>query len=221
MTTPNLCELMKSGDKEAWIEGFDLLYPVALNAASFFKYKLNSDEAEDVAMIAINFVFDLKHKPKTIQDFKGLTSSISHRKAKDLLRSKLSIKRGKGKISSIDKFIDENPGYDFAAVEEDDLSDEDLCDLSIGLKKLLAYLKSEEQKVLEMFFVHGKSHQQISDCLSMPKGSVGVKIKRSLEKVKELMKEKPDLVKYLKVFLRCLPIAVLILCIQSRKFYYV
>jgi RNA polymerase sigma factor (sigma-70 family) len=216
MNSEELCSGLNNGEKEAWIEGFDILYPVALNASSSFTYHLNSDEAEDVAMIAINAVYEIKDKPKNIQEFKSLTSSIAHRRSKDFLRSKLSLKRGEGKVSSIDKVMDENPGIDFAAIADDDLIDTDLSELSLGIKQLLQDLKEDEQKIVKEFFVNGKSHQEIADLMDMPKGSVGVKIKRSLDKLRKTMEENPELVKYLKVFLRCTPIVMLLNLIVSE-----
>jgi RNA polymerase sigma factor (sigma-70 family) len=197
-------------DNESWSEAFDLLFPVARNAASSPRYALSPTDAEDIAMITMAQLVDKIEKVNTLQELKTLTSSIAHCRAKDYLRNILANKRGKNKTDSIQKLQDDVESFDVPDSLPEGLSELDLAELAIGLKNALASVSDKQNQILRSFALEGMSHIEIAEKFDIPKGSVGVNINRALVGIRKDLEKNPDLMKYMTTFLRCIPLMTLI-----------
>lgn len=202
---PNNLDFLKQGDRDAWDETFDWLWPTVLAVANLKLQPFLPAEAEDVAIEALEELVEKVQEVRTIEELKPLAASIAHNRAVSLLRERFAKKRGEGKITSLDKPLDApddaHPVKEVAA-EPRTLDTLDQIELTGLLVELQRCIKPESQFVVADFFVRGLSYQQIADKHNLAIGTVGVYLKRGLEALRKAAQSRPKLLKELEGFLR-------------------
>lgn len=204
---PANLDSLKQGDPAAWNEAFGWLWPVALAVAKLRLDQYLPDEAEDVAIEALEALVERVRdgKVKTVEGLKPEVTSIARNKAISLLRRQFAEKRGGGMTISLDQPSDpsdpKSPPME-AAAEDSSLDVLDISELASLLAELARAGNPEHQAVIRDFLFGGQSYEEISSKRGFPIGTVGVYLKRGLEAMRKAAERRPNLLKELLAFLR-------------------
>lgn len=139
---------------------------------------------------------------KSVDELKPLTASIARNLAVSRLRKEFAVIHGGGKIGSLDameskdvnRSLPSSPGSPL-----DELHEKDLAKL---LTESQQDLKPEIRDVLNDFFISKLTYDGISQKRGIPIGTVGVKLKRGLEAIRQWGMRHPGLMKELEAFAR-------------------
>ena len=101
MNMPRL-QALQEDDAEAWDQAFRWLWPVVLAVAQLRLQPYFPNEAEDVAIEALEELVPKVREVETIEELRPLAASIAHHRAVSLLREKFARKRGAGKTEPLD-----------------------------------------------------------------------------------------------------------------------
>ncbi len=188
-----LKQRLSSGDPDSWNEVFELLYPVAFQSARVILSGKFESECEDVAMETLAEILNQVVNADSAQGLKPLTAAIARNKSKDLLRRKLSGKRGGNNLESLDLMI-ESSGERAVALPQADFLDA----LTIGevrelLTELSKELKKEYRLVLKDHFFDHLSHSEIAEKRKIAVGSVGKYLQRGISCMRDIVARKPEL----------------------------
>jgi RNA polymerase sigma factor (sigma-70 family) len=190
-------ELLKSGDNNTWESAFRLLWPCAYHAAFQATGKLSADEAEDIAIRALEELTRRISKVKTFEDLQPFVSHISRCLAITELRKKLSLKRGEGQTVSLEDWHDQAETKDSETLELGEI-----LELDHLLRKGLALLDTSSSLYIEEHFLNGLSYKEISSKHNVPIGTVCTLLARGIKKIQGELDQFPNLVGELKEFLR-------------------
>jgi RNA polymerase sigma factor (sigma-70 family) len=145
------------------------------------------DEAEDLAIEALEELVDKVQAVKSVEELKPLAASISHHRAVSLLRERFAQKRGAGKIESLNVPKDDAGHANEPASEEGSpLAELEQKELVERLRRSLAELKPPQGEILSDFFLHGLHYEEIAKKRGVATGSVGVYLKRGLETLRKI-----------------------------------
>lgn len=188
-----LKQKLSSGDPDSWNAVFDLLYPVAFQSARVILSGKFESECEDMAMETLAEILNQAPNVDSAQGLKPLTAAIARNKSKDLLRRRLSGKRGSGNLESLDLVI-ESSGEGGGAPPQADFLDA----LTIGeVRELLTELSKEIRKeyrlVLKDHFFDLLSHSEIAYKRKIAVGSVGKYLQRGISCLRAIVERKPKL----------------------------
>jgi len=200
----NLPELkaLQRGDEGAWDEAFRWLWPAAFGAAQIKLQPWLPGDVEDVAIEALEELVEKVRQVETVEELKPLAASIAHHRAVSRLRELFATKRGAGKTESLEtlqsaegsKFDPPDSASPLASLEQ--------MELAALLRELQVDLKPDQRAMLNDFFLHRLSYEQIASKHGMAVGTVGVYLKRGLEAMRKLGERHPALLKELEAFLR-------------------
>ena len=201
MDPPELSALQE-GDDGAWDQAFDWLWPTAFAVAQLKLQPFFPEDVEDVAIEALEEVVGKVRTLKSGEELKPLVASIAHNRAVSLLRERFARKRGAGMTESLD-----NPpngaGEPVDPPSEAPLLVElDQNELAGLLRDLQRDLKPEHRALLNDFFLHRLSYEEIARKHGLAMGSVGVYLKRGLEGMRNAATRHPVILKELEAFLR-------------------
>jgi RNA polymerase sigma factor (sigma-70 family) len=201
MDPPELSALQE-GDDVAWDAAFDWLWPTAFAVAQLKLQPFFPEDVEDVAIEALEEVVGKVREMKSTEELKPLVASIAHHRAVSLLRERFARKRGAGMTESLD-----NPpngaGEPVDPPSEAPLLVElDQNELAGLLRDLQRDLKPEHRALLNDFFLHRLSYEEIARKHGLAMGSVGVYLKRGLEGMRNAATRHPVILKELEAFLR-------------------
>lgn len=205
MNTPDLKTLQRWDPvtcPNAWDDAFDWLWPTAYAVVKLKIGRYYPEDVEDVAIQALEALVEKVSTLKAIEELKRLTAGIAHNLAVSLLRERFAQKRGSGKIDSLDTNDDEiNRHLQVASLGSplDELHEKDLAKL---LTESQEDLKPEIRDVLDDFFISKLTYEGISQKRGIPIGTVGVKLKRGLEAIRQWGVRHPGLMKELEAFAR-------------------
>ena len=188
MSLPDLVKL-KDGDEDEWDAFYNFVWPVGFAVAKKMLYYRWPDEVEDIAIASITKL--IRHVPKVrkLGELKALLAKITHDECVGFIRKNLAEKHGGGNVISLDEII-EAIGDQFAGSSgSEDVVNHDLIRL---IMKLTDQLKPKERLVFEEFHINGLSYEEISNKHDIKIGSVGVYLKRALEKLRKLLREKGE-----------------------------
>jgi RNA polymerase sigma factor (sigma-70 family) len=179
-------DALKQGDADAWDEAFSWLWPVVLAVAQLRLQPYFPEEAEDVAIEALEELVPKVREVKTVEELRPLAASIAHHRAVSLLRGRFAKKRGAGKTGSLEAVQAEggadcpDPAADspLAGLERKELRD--------GLSRTLSELRPPQGAILTDFFLNGLSYEEIARKHGVAKNSVGVYLKRGLETLRRI-----------------------------------
>jgi DNA-directed RNA polymerase specialized sigma24 family protein len=154
---------LSSGDPDSWNEIFNLLYPVAFHSARVIPSGKFESECEDVAMETLAEILNQSVTTMSAQCLKPLTAAIARNKSKDLLRRKLSEKRGGNNIESLDQMVESNGERALALPQADFLDVLTIDEVRELLSELAKELKKEYRLVLKDHFFDHLSHTEIAE----------------------------------------------------------
>ncbi|MDX2225673.1 MAG: RNA polymerase sigma factor [Verrucomicrobiae bacterium] len=200
---PELLKRLKQGEESAWDETFRILYPCAFAAARHPSVCLTPEEAEDVAVEALE-----KLVPKVVQvgqfdELRALVVTIAARAAISLRRKLSAQKRGSGQTLSLNETNEEGQEiHQPVAPVAENLAPLELRELSGLLKGVLGGMDDLTRQLVEGNLARGKTYRQLAEEHAMPIGTVGVRIARGLKKMREQLEKRPELWKELRNHLR-------------------
>ena len=201
MNPPDL-KALQQGDEAAWDAAFRWLWPTAFAVAQLKLQPFLPDEIEDVAIESLEELVEKVRAVKAVEELKPLAASIAHHRAVSLLRERFAKKRGEGKTKSLDAPTEDGDAKHEPASEQSPLAELNQTELADVLTELQRDLKPEFRAVLNDFFLHGLSYEEIAGKHRLAVGTVGVYLKRGLEAVRKAGARHPELLKELEAFLR-------------------
>ena len=179
--------MLLRGDEQHWDLAFKWLWPSAIAKAKY-SGMLNccGGDVEDVASQSIEILMKKVEEGVVVQieDMKALLGRITHDKAVDYCRKLLAKKRGGGMVTSIDQ---DNGSYD-SPIDDSPLGRLEIKELAELIRKTGQQLGSTDWGILDDFFLKEKSYKEIATIHSIAIGSVGTKISRAIDKVRDIMK---------------------------------
>ncbi len=177
---------LQQGDAVAWDEAFRWLWPTVIAVAQLKLQPFFPNEAEDVAIEALEELVEKVGTVKTVVELKPLAASIAHHRAVSLLRERFAKKRGEGKTESLDAPADDGKAKPEPVAGNSPLTDLEQKELAQRLGQSLAELKPPLGEVLSDFFLHGLRYEEIARKRGVAVGSVGVYLKRGLEAMRRI-----------------------------------
>ena len=144
------------------------------------------DEAEDVAIEALEELVPKVREVKTVEELRPLAASIAHHRAVSLLRERFAKKRGAGKTEPLEPVQAESGADCPAPTADSPLAALERKELAECLSRTLSELKPPQGAILTDFFLKGLSYEEITRKHGMAAGSVGVYLKRGLETLRRI-----------------------------------
>jgi RNA polymerase sigma factor (sigma-70 family) len=185
MSVPDL-NALRSGDADTWNAAFDWLWPTVFAVAKLKLQPYFPNEAEDVAIVALEELVEKVRAVKSVEELKPLAASIAHHRAVSLLRERFAKKRGEGKTESLDAPADDGGNPHEPSSSDSPLADLEQRELAQRLGASLAELKPPLGEILSDFFLQGLRYEEIAKKRSVAVGSVGVYLKRGLEAMRRI-----------------------------------
>lgn len=180
MSAPGL-HALQQGDADAWDEAFHWLWPTVFAVAQWKLQPYLPNEAEDVAIEALEELVEKVLEVGSAEELKPLAASIAHHRAVSLLRERFAKKRGQGKTGPLDPPMEDGSSPPEPASDNSPLADLEQKELAQRLSASLAELKPPLGELLSDFFLHGLRYEEIARKRGVAAGSVGVYLKRGLE----------------------------------------
>jgi len=177
---------LQAGDEAAWDEAFDWLWPTVFAVAQLKVQPFLPDEAEDLAIEALEELVEKVPSIKSVEELKPLAASISHHRAVSRLRERFAQKRGAGKTESLDAPTDEAGHTNEPASEFSPFAELEQRELAERLRRSLSELKPPQGEVLSDFFLLGLRYEEIAEKRGVAIGSVGVYLKRGLAAMRKI-----------------------------------
>ena len=193
MTLPTI-QCLRDGDEAAWVIVYEWLWPKALAVATHKLRFTASIDAEDVTSIALQQLVDHVEKLSTTEDLLPLALAISHNQAVQRIRYNKAQKRDVTVTDSLD-------GFD-APDSSNSLRELDLQDLRAFIKILMQDLSPKAAGVLGDFYLKGLTQNEIAARHNLALNSVGVNLTRSLQRIREIIKKNPTLMKEIHIALQ-------------------
>ena len=128
---------------------------------------------------------------KKVGELKALLAKITHDECVTFIRKIQAKKHGGGNVKSLDEMLEavsdvivESHEFNWSAHQRPSGPNSDLVRLVMGLAD---QLNPKERQVFEDFHINKLTYKQISGKHGIPIGSVGVYLKRSHEKLRDLL----------------------------------
>jgi RNA polymerase sigma factor (sigma-70 family) len=182
-------QALQQGDADAWDEMFRWLWPVVLAVAQLKLQLYCPDEAEDVAIEALEELVPKVREVKTVEELRPLAASIAHHRAVSLLRERFAQKRGAGKIESTEALQAEGGGDCPDPAAGSPLDRLEQKELAQRIGQSLAELRPPLGEVLSDFFLHNLRYEEIARKHGLAVGSVGVYLQRGLAALRRIWRE--------------------------------
>jgi RNA polymerase sigma factor (sigma-70 family) len=178
--------LLRKRDSDEWDIAFKWLWPTAYAVSRNVLSSKLPNQIEDNAIEAIEAVIEKVNECRLVSEIKAILAKIAHNKGVDALRKHYSLKKGAGNVGSL---TDQEDVGDIPDTTIEDLDSKFANEHNSELiHKVLENLNEKERKCIVSFYLHQKSHKQISEEHDIPMGSIGVTITRALKKMSDLMK---------------------------------
>ena len=178
--------LLRKRDADEWDKAFKWLWPTAYAVSRNVLSSKLPNQIEDNAIEAIEAVIEKVNECRLVSEIKAILAKIAHNMGVDALRKHYSLKKGAGNVGSL---TDQEDIGDIPDTTIEDLDSKFTNEHNSELiHKVLENLNEKERKCIVSFYLHQKSHKQISEEHDIPMGSIGVTITRALKKMSDLMK---------------------------------
>ena len=193
MNVPDLAAL-RDRDKDAWEVAFRWLWPTALDAVQKKLAWARPQDVEDVALDAVEMLVEKVKDVKNVLELKPLLTAISYCRAIDRLRWHYGPGGGPQTQSSDAAESDANKQIAEASGNSpaEELEHKELGDL---IRRLQVHLKPQSREIMNDFFITELSYIKIAEKHGIPVVSVGVSLKRGLDKLRKLLTKRPALLK--------------------------
>lgn len=182
-----LIERARSGDREAWEQLLNDLYPTISHMARSVMHhgRYGWVEAEDLAAEALMSLMPdrLPEWAKSLNDLRRFSYMVLRRKAMDYMRREQRDRAARAEV----------PMIDVAKAEEGDLL-ESLAGMEAyrRLDAVLSQLSSRERAVLRAFYFENMSLSKVSEELQISRPAVHRLLRRAVERVSSQVREKTD-----------------------------
>lgn len=180
---------LQAGDADAWDKAFRWLWPVVIAVAQLRLQPYCPNDAEDVAIEALEELVPKVREVKTIEELRPLAASIAHHRAVSLLRERFAKKRGEGKTESLDDGAAEEGSQHEPAAKDSPVAELEQKELAQRISESLAELKPPLGEVLSDFYLHGLRYEEVARKHGLAVGSVGVYLQRGLEAIRRIWKD--------------------------------
>jgi len=142
------------------------------------KFISDQDEIEDVLQVVFIKAYKNLYGFDQNKRFSSWVYRIAHNEAVNYLKKKKGIKICLDDIEYklVDEKVDLNNGIDHHFLKKD-------------VEKIISNLKDKYKEPLVLFFFEGKSYEEISDILRVPKNTVGTLILRGKKLIKDSLEE--------------------------------
>ena len=142
------------------------------------KFISDQDEIEDVLQVVFIKTYKNLYGFDQNKKFSSWIYRIAHNEAVNYLKKKKASKICLDDVEYklVDEKVDLNSGIDNNFLKKD-------------IEKILGSLKLKYREPLILFFFEGKSYEEISDILRIPKNTVGTLILRGKKLIKEELEE--------------------------------
>ena len=177
---------LQAGDADAWDEAFRWLWPVVLAVAQSKLQPYLPNEAEDVAIEALEDLVPKVREVKTVEELRPLAASIAHHRAVSLLRERFALKRGAGKTESLEALQAESAADCPDPAADSPLAALERKELAERLSRTLSELRPPQGAILTDFLLNGLSYEEIARKYGVAKNSVGVYLKRGRETLRRI-----------------------------------
>jgi RNA polymerase sigma factor (sigma-70 family) len=188
MNLPRL-QALQEGDADAWDEAFRCLWPVVLAVAQLKLQPYFPDEAEDMAIEALEELVPKVREVKTVEELRPLAASIAHHRAVSLLRERFAKKRGAGKTERPEAGQAESGADCPDPAAGSPLAELEQKELAQRLSRSLAELTPPLGEVLSDFYLHGLRYEEIARKHGLAVGSVGVYLQRGLAALRRIWRQ--------------------------------
>ena len=181
---------LRAGDEAAWEDVFRWLWPAAVAKASVAGMrKCCPDDVEDVASKALSILIRKVKEgfAKKVDDLKALLSRITHDESISWCRGLFAQKRGGGKTESLEAMNEDEKSGSEPAIEDSPLAKLEIAEHGDLLRKAGKELKKRDWEILEDYFFSELKHDEIAEKHGIAKGSVGVYIKRALDRLRPIL----------------------------------
>jgi RNA polymerase sigma factor (sigma-70 family) len=182
-------QALQEGSAEAWDEAFRWLWPVVLAVVQLRLQPYFPEEAEDVAIEALEELVPKVREVKTVEELRPLAASIAHHGAVSLLRERFAKKRGEGKTEPLDADAAEDGNRHEPVSNDSPLAELEQKELAQRLSQSLAQLKPPLGEVLSDFFLHHLRYEEIARKHGLAVGSVGVFLQRGLAALRRIWRD--------------------------------
>jgi RNA polymerase sigma factor (sigma-70 family) len=191
-------EKLQAGDSPAWDVAFHSLWPVAYQIVRFRLQNSFPADMEDVAIVAIGEAAKEVRdcNVATFEELVTLTRIIADRRARDLIRRRNAERRRAGATESLEGHAE------LPSTEPGPLDQVAACDLAVLLSKVAELLSPDERQLLLAYYHEGLKQTELAQRFGLPLGTVGVKLSRALERLRNALSKNPTLLYYLKEILK-------------------
>ena len=193
---------LKDGDQAAWTGAYPVFWGVALSAASNAHPSLTAEDREDVAIKSICVLMEMIAEIQDERELKPLLATIAHHQAVSFARRKFGLKRGGGKIQSLEEVIEEH-GEPLLMNQELDpswlLQEGQVATL---LRSALAKVKEKHRLIIADRYFEGLEYRELALKHDLSENSIGVYLKRGLEELRQILAQDELLVKEIQGALR-------------------
>lgn len=175
-------EQLRANDRTAWNRAFEVLFAISLSVCCSAAPSMNHHEQEDVAVEAVEEIYDYVGKVNSFEECKRLVVTISKNRLLDRFRSKATVKHGAGQVDSLEQLegfeaVDANQRQPDALM----LAGENL----MILKRALLGVPEQYREVVEEIHLKGLTQQETADKLGLKIGSIGVYLDRGLKALRQ------------------------------------
>ena len=181
---------LRAGDEAAWKNVFRWLWPAAVAKASIAGMrKCCPDDMEDVASKALSILIRKVKEGdvKQVDDLKALLSRITHDESISWCRGLFAQKRGGGKTESLEAMNEDEKSGSEPAIEDSPLAKLEIAEHGDLIRKAGKQLKRRDWAILEDYFFSELKHDEIAEKHGIARGSVGVFIKRAMDRIRPLL----------------------------------
>jgi RNA polymerase sigma-70 factor (ECF subfamily) len=182
-------QALQQGDADAWDEAFRWLWPVVLAVAQLKLQPFCPNDAEDVAIEALEELVPKVREVKTVEELRPLAASIAHHRAVDLLRERFAKKRGAGKTESLEAGQAEGGADCPDPAADSPVAELEQKELAQRIAQSLTELKPPSGEVLSDFFLHNLRYEEIARKHGLAVGSVGVYLQRGLAALRRIWRD--------------------------------
>jgi RNA polymerase sigma-70 factor (ECF subfamily) len=168
-----LVRACREGSQPAWallVERFSrYVYAIAMQA-----YRLSEHDAEDVFQEVFARTYEHLGRLRADEAIRPWIGQLTRRLAIDRLRATSREQLGTEALEQLEGRAD-------AELER--------IEVAVSVREAMSTLPDHCQDILDRFFAHGQTYQEISAALEIPMGTIASRISRCLAKLRELLSE--------------------------------
>lgn len=168
-----LVRACREGSEHAWgvlVERFSrYVYAIAIQA-----YRLSEHDAEDVFQEVFARTYEHLGRLRADEAIRPWIGQLTRRLAIDRLRARSREQAGSDALEQLEGRVD---------------SELERIELALAVREAMSVLPEHCKEILDRFFAHGQTYQEISAALEVPMGTIASRISRCLGKLRAQLGE--------------------------------